>query len=278
MPQKVEATEANKPIPTKQTLTEEQRANLGKRILGTDTPESASAGDIAEALAEVSKSEVTVPEEKEETKEETKTETPPKVEGVPQMTLDEYNAMQESVQAMRALDQHPDMVQAIVQELKARQGNASPSIESDTETETETGEVKTMRTEMQELKNIMGTMAQRLAILGQQATVENWKDLAPVVEAIRQKNPELSIEAATEFARDKLVAQGKLEVGKVTAPLQTSESATSAGPKSDSDKSRTELLNEAAAKVMKPKTTAEAIEIAFKEAIKMEQLKEQQGV
>ncbi len=278
MPQKVEATEVNKPIPTKQTLTEEQRANLGKRILGTDTPETASTSAIEDALAGVTKEEVTVPEEKEETKEEIKTETPPKVEGVPQMTLDEYNAMKESVQAMQALDQHPDMVQAIVQELKARQGNASPSTESDTETETDTVEAKAMRTEMQELKNIVGTMAQRLAILGQQATVENWGTLAPVVEAIRQKNPELSIESATEFARDRLVAQGKLEVGKVTAPLQTSESATSAGPKSDSDKSHAELLNEAAAKVMEPKTTAEAIDIAFKEAIRLEKLKEQQGV
>lgn len=262
------APELTKVDPPKQGLTEEQKANLSKGVIGATAPDDLSAAEIEAAMeAEAGKKpdEVTTPVE-----DPPKKDPPPADTGIPNLSADEYSVLRERAEAMAAIEQHPDMITAIIQELKSRQGDASPSIETDTKTE-QSGETGV---KMDRLENMMHQVLQRLDMSEQRDTVDGWAELRPVVEAIRQKHPSMSIQDATEFAKDKLTASGK-EVGRATAPLQTSEVSTSAAPKSDSDKSHAELLAEATKRVLEPKSTGDAIEVAFREALKLEKLKEQ---
>ncbi len=249
-----------------------REANLKKPILGRDEPVSSEAGieNAFDAVGKTSETEVTVPKEKSK---EVSKEAPPAGFTLPEMTEEAFGIMQQRAEAMQILEAHDDILRVVAEELKIRQGQVPGSTETETQTETE--ELGTLRAEVRELKNLLGTVVERVVTNEKAATVENWSELSPIVDTIRKEIPGLSIEQATSFAKDRLAAQGGGQPGGAK-PLQTSESATSAAPKGDADKSIDQMKQEAALEVLKPKSTKDAVGIAFQRAIEIAKIQEAQ--
>ncbi len=94
---------------TTETPVEEAPATSG--ILGVDDPKPTVVDEVERAMVEAAEgAEVTVPEE---TKEPATEPEPTPVEGVPQMTLDEYTNMRERAEAMAFIEPHDDIMKAL---------------------------------------------------------------------------------------------------------------------------------------------------------------------
>jgi len=251
-----------------------QEENLNRSILGTDDPDP-TANDELSALLEGAT------EEEEPTEEPTEESTVEDNPLPPGLTPEAFESLSERARAMEILEEHPDVLNEAVQKIRARHGLA-PSEGEETQTQApanqEGGENNGMlsvpREEWRAMQSAVLGLTRQVAIGEHRATVPNWNDLAPEVQKLQRELPGVPLDKVVEIAKRIHGSGGELKA----PPLRTSEVSQGANSKSKGSEGLTDNFSNAQKKVMSQKTTRQAADTALAEALKLERLKEREGV